>query len=66
MLMVMYSFDNLIQRFEEPSSMVRWDSPLFSFAWDDKEIPLEELWLAATKGNIKAPTGAVVAVSFVQ
>jgi protein KTI12 len=22
-------------RFEEPSSMVRWDSPLFSIAWDD-------------------------------
>lgn len=22
-------------RFEEPSSMVRWDSPLYSIAWDD-------------------------------
>jgi hypothetical protein len=27
--------DNLFMRFEEPSSMVRWDSPLFSIVWDD-------------------------------
>ena len=32
---VLSRLDNLFMRFEEPSSMVRWDSPLFSIAWDD-------------------------------
>ncbi len=56
-------FDNLIQRFEEPSSMVRWDSPLFALPWDEPDIPLEELWLAATQGTLKPPNTATIAVS---
>ncbi|KAI5453617.1 kti12, chromatin associated [Naganishia albida] len=59
------TFDNLIMRFEEPSSMARWDSPLFAISWDDdleganKSI-LDDLWVAATQGAKKGPTAAVV------
>jgi protein KTI12 len=62
------SFDNLIMRFEEPSSMARWDSPLFAISWDDdlegagKSI-LDDLWVAVTQGAKKGPTAAVVTVS---
>ncbi|KIL68975.1 hypothetical protein M378DRAFT_70738 [Amanita muscaria Koide BX008] len=54
---------NLIQRFEEPSSMVRWDSPLFTVMWSDDSLPLEEIWDAITKGNVKPPNAATVPVS---
>lgn len=55
-------FDNLIMRYEEPSSMVRWDSPLFTIAPED-DAPFEAIWAAITTGNKKPPTGAVVNVS---
>lgn len=63
-----YSFDNLIMRFEEPSSMARWDSPLFAISWDDdlegaNRSILDDLWLAVTQGVKKGPTAAVVTVS---
>ncbi|KAJ9120128.1 hypothetical protein QFC22_003026 [Naganishia vaughanmartiniae] len=59
------TFNNMIMRFEEPSSMARWDSPLFAISWDDdlegsQATILEELWLAVTTGAKKAPTAAVV------
>ncbi|KAJ9091053.1 hypothetical protein QFC19_009290 [Naganishia cerealis] len=59
------TFDNLIMRFEEPSSMARWDSPLFAISWDDdlkgsNANILEDLWLGVTQGAKKAPTAAVV------
>lgn len=63
-----FRFDNLIMRFEEPSSMARWDSPLFAISWDDdlegtnKSI-LDDLWVAVTQGAKKGPTAAVVTVS---
>lgn len=62
------SFDNLIMRFEEPSSMARWDSPLFAISWDDdiegaSRSILDDLWLAVTQGAKKGPTAAVVTVS---
>lgn len=60
-------FDNLIMRFEEPSSMARWDSPLFAISWDDdleaaSQTTLDDLWLAVTQGVKKGPTAAVVTV----
>ncbi|TFY62553.1 hypothetical protein EVG20_g6662 [Dentipellis fragilis] len=48
------TLDNLIVRFEEPSSMVRWDSPLITILWED-EPPLEQIWKAVTEGNVKPP-----------
>ncbi|WWD22368.1 hypothetical protein CI109_106859 [Kwoniella shandongensis] len=53
------TFDNLIMRFEEPSSMVRWDSPLFTIPWDE-DPPFEDIWNAITKGDKKPPTSAVL------
>ncbi|KIJ49474.1 hypothetical protein M422DRAFT_59230 [Sphaerobolus stellatus SS14] len=57
------TLDNLIMRYEEPSSMVRWDSPLFTMASDDAKIPEEELWQAVTKGDIKPANAGTRAVA---
>lgn len=51
-------FENMIMRYEEPSSMVRWDSPLFTLPWDE-DAPLEDVWVAVTKGYIKPANSAV-------
>ncbi|ORX34635.1 chromatin associated protein KTI12 [Kockovaella imperatae] len=51
------TFENLIMRFEEPSSMVRWDSPLVTIS-PDEEPPLEEIWNIVTKGEKKGPNAA--------
>lgn len=42
----------MIARFEEPDGSKRWDSPLISIAYDDKELPLDEIWeiIALRKG----------------
>lgn len=47
--------DNLLQRYEEPSSMVRWDSPLFTVPWTDESLPNEDIWKAVTEGLVKPP-----------
>ncbi|KAI6153137.1 chromatin associated protein KTI12, partial [Pisolithus tinctorius] len=47
---------NLLQRYEEPSSMVRWDSPLFTVSWTDEDVPADDIWRAITEGIIKPPT----------
>ncbi|KAH8119074.1 chromatin associated protein KTI12 [Phellopilus nigrolimitatus] len=57
------TLDNLIMRFEEPSSMVRWDSPLFTVPWTDEEIPGDEIWKAITEGNVKPPNAGTSAVA---
>ena len=54
-------FDNLIQRFEEPSSMVRWDSPLFTVPWNE-EPPVNDIWKAITGGVVKPPNAGTTAV----
>ncbi|KAF8632699.1 hypothetical protein AX17_004772 [Amanita inopinata Kibby_2008] len=58
----MVRLENLMCRFEEPSSMVRWDSPLFTVTWSDENIP-EELWNAVTSGFIKSPNRGTVPVT---
>lgn len=52
------TFDNLIMRFEEPSSMVRWDSPLFTIPHDEAP-PFDAIWSSITTGVKKPPTAAV-------
>lgn len=42
--------------------MARWDSPLFVLPWDE-EVPLEDIWLAVTKGEKKPPTNSAQHVS---
>lgn len=54
--------DNLLLRYEEPSSMVRWDSPLFTITWIDAEIPADDIWKAITEGNVKPPNAGTQAV----
>ncbi|KAI9635936.1 chromatin associated protein KTI12 [Dioszegia hungarica] len=54
------TFDNLIMRFEEPSSMVRWDSPLFTIPYIDP-LPLDAIWATITTGAKAPPTAAVLA-----
>ena len=54
--------DNLIARYEEPSSMVRWDSPLFTMPWSESDIPIELIWRAMTEGNVKPPNAGTQAV----
>ena len=49
-------------RFEEPSSMVRWDAPLFTVVWTDEAIPGEPIWQAITKGNLKPPNSGTLSV----
>jgi protein KTI12 len=57
------SFDNLIQRYEEPSSMVRWDSPLSTVPWTEDQPPTEEIWQAVTAGVLKPPNAGTSSVS---
>ncbi len=47
--------DNLIARYEEPNSMVRWDSPLFTVPWSESDIPGPEVFDAITSGIVKPP-----------
>ncbi|EGN99747.1 hypothetical protein SERLA73DRAFT_52613 [Serpula lacrymans var. lacrymans S7.3] len=56
------TLDNLLMRYEEPSSMVRWDSPLFTITWADDDVPAEGIWQAVTAGNIKPPNVGTQAV----
>ncbi|KAF9263437.1 chromatin associated protein KTI12 [Marasmius fiardii PR-910] len=62
----MYSdatLENLFLRYEEPSSMVRWDSPLFTVLWTDQDIPGAPIWEAITSGTIKPPNTGTQAVA---
>ncbi|KAJ9295594.1 hypothetical protein DTO271G3_6050 [Paecilomyces variotii] len=44
--------DNLIFRYEEPSTYSRWDKPLFTVPWSDKEPPVHDIWTALTGTTI--------------
>ncbi|KAK0211263.1 chromatin associated protein KTI12 [Desarmillaria ectypa] len=57
------TLENLIQRYEEPSSMVRWDSPLFTILWTDEDIPSHDIWKAITDGAVKPPNSGTLSVT---
>ncbi|KAI9464357.1 chromatin associated protein KTI12 [Boletus coccyginus] len=57
------TLNNLIQRYEEPSSMVRWDSPLFTIPWTDPDVPADDIWRAVTQGLVKPPNTGTQAVA---
>lgn len=40
--------NNLVFRYEEPSTHSRWDKPLFTVPWSDPTPPIEEIWSATT------------------
>lgn len=48
--------ENLIFRYEEPSTHSRWDKPLFTVPWMDPEPPVRDIWTALT--GIPAPSEA--------
>ncbi|CAE6435919.1 unnamed protein product [Rhizoctonia solani] len=57
------TFDNLIQRYEEPNSMVRWDAPLFTVTWTDETVPGEDIWRAITLGDKRPANQAVASIA---
>jgi hypothetical protein len=60
-------FENLIDRYEEPNGMNRWDSPLFTVVYDDQFPPFDQIWDALFGSNgeskIVRPNLATVKVS---
>jgi protein KTI12 len=46
-------FQELLLRYEEPNPAARWDSPLFTVIYDDKELPMEDIWAALTSTKTK-------------
>ena len=57
-------FNQLIQRYEEPNGMNRWDAPLFTVLEEDADLPGEKIWQAlfgnGTEGGGKGKGGVVV------
>ncbi|KAF4598307.1 hypothetical protein EYR38_006703 [Pleurotus pulmonarius] len=54
------TLNGLIMRYEEPSSMVRWDSPLFTVLWTEDGVPGDQIWDAITEGNVKPPNASTL------
>ncbi|KAK7057274.1 chromatin associated protein KTI12 [Favolaschia claudopus] len=57
------TLENLLVRFEEPSSMVRWDSPLFTVPWTDEDVPADEIVQALLTGYVKPPNSGTLAAA---
>ncbi|KAL0956020.1 hypothetical protein HGRIS_002193 [Hohenbuehelia grisea] len=57
------TLDGLLLRYEEPSSMARWDSPLFTVTWVDDDVPGPQIWEAITEGNMKPPNSGTLSVA---
>ncbi|KAJ3814128.1 chromatin associated protein KTI12 [Lentinula aff. lateritia] len=60
------TLENLFLRYEEPSSMVRWDSPLFTLLWSDESVSqstLNAIWDAIENGKVNNPNSGTVAVA---
>ncbi|KAG4303782.1 hypothetical protein PORY_002807 [Pneumocystis oryctolagi] len=54
-------FEELIMRYEEPNSMARWDSPLFTVFYSDTSCPIDWVWeIIATTKTIRPNASAVV------
>lgn len=57
-------FENLVFRYEEPNGMNRWDAPLFTVPYDDKDPPYEAIWEALVgsdgKSKLVRPNAATV------
>jgi len=46
-------FQELLLRFEEPNPSQRWDSPLFTVIYDDKDLPIDDIWACLTNTKTK-------------
>lgn len=50
-------------RYEEPSSMVRWDSPLFTLPWDEDILAIDAIWKTVSQGEApRANQGTTVVI----
>jgi len=56
------TLENLFLRFEEPSSMARWDSPLFTVPWNE-HVPAAEIADAILSGTVKPPNSGTLAAA---
>jgi tRNA uridine 5-carbamoylmethylation protein Kti12 len=52
-----------VTRYEEPDDKNRWDSPLFTIMYDDKEIPGERIYDSAILKKALPPNLSTVSVS---
>lgn len=50
--------NNLIFRYEEPSTHSRWDKPLFTVPWSDAEPPIADIWTALTGTSLPSTSTA--------
>ena len=55
--------DNLIFRYEEPSTHSRWDKPLFTVPWFDPEPPIAAIWAALTGTTLPSAAAAAAAAA---
>ncbi|KAI8967629.1 chromatin associated protein KTI12-domain-containing protein [Mycotypha africana] len=53
-------FDELVSRYEEPDERNKWESPLFTIIYDDKELPLDKIWDALINKQAKPPNKSTV------
>ncbi|CDK27249.1 unnamed protein product [Kuraishia capsulata CBS 1993] len=51
---------SLIMRYEEPDARNRWDSPLIGVAYDDQNLPFEEIWESVALKKGLRPNNATV------
>ncbi|KAI1918608.1 kti12, chromatin associated [Ophidiomyces ophidiicola] len=51
---------NLIFRYEEPSTSSRWDKPLFTVPWSDPTPPIEAIWTALTGQALSLSAPSIV------
>ncbi|KAJ7072414.1 chromatin associated protein KTI12 [Mycena amicta] len=56
------TLENLLVRFEEPSSMVRWDSPLFTVPWNE-EMPIADIAHSILSGSVKPPNSGTISAA---
>ncbi|CCJ31035.1 unnamed protein product [Pneumocystis jirovecii] len=56
-------FEELVMRYEEPNSMVRWDSPLFTVFYSDEFCPVDRIWEIISSTKTIRPNASTVAKS---
>ncbi|KAG5519710.1 hypothetical protein PMAC_001866 [Pneumocystis sp. 'macacae'] len=54
-------FEELVMRYEEPNSMVRWDSPLFTVFYLDELCLVDHIWEIISSTKIIKPNASTVA-----
>ncbi|ODV59143.1 Kti12p [Ascoidea rubescens DSM 1968] len=53
--------NQLAMRYEEPDGHNRWDSPLIPIAFDDKDLPIDEIWSSLVlKRKLKANSATII------